>query len=114
MDEFRTWGDFLSRGLLPEAGPLQPPESRPRVVCMREPTFDQKLAAIREMGREKFWRETIMEAIPESDSYDWFLTVALQDTASCDREAMKWSRSAIVRYVENVLRERGETWGNYL
>jgi hypothetical protein len=104
---------FRSGGPLPDQ-PIQPPEDRPRVVCMREPSFEMKLAAIREMAHQKFWREAIMEAIPESDAYPWFLTIALQDTAACDREAMKWSRSAIVRYVEAVLKERGQTWGNYL
>ena len=103
---------FLRHGLLPEAGPLQPREVKaaPRP---RELTEDEKVALVLEMAtHHKFWREAVMEAIPESDTYCWFLTLILSRKA--DPEAMRWARKTIVDYVERVLAKRDEDWSKYL
>jgi hypothetical protein len=106
--------EFFSHGMLPEAGPLQPPEGPPRlsIVPSRELTQAEKLELIQEMASHAFWREAVMEALPESDSYDWFLSAVVNGVA--DKEAMEWARAAIVEHIEGVLAERQETWRTYL
>jgi hypothetical protein len=111
-DEFRSFHDFLSRGLLPEAGPLQPPE-RPRLTLVPpvELTQAEKLDLVREMASHAEWRAAVMEAIPEADTYDWFLNAIIWGS---DKEAGDWARERIVSYIEAVLKQRGESWRTYL
>jgi len=118
MSEFTSWNDFLSRGLLPEAGPLQPPEGRPRLTLVpREPTHEEKLQILHLMALGHygdFWLGAVREAVPESDSYDWFLLTVTDNKPACDRQASEWARATMVRSIENVLKQRGETWRDYL
>jgi hypothetical protein len=103
---------FYRHGLLPEAGPLQPPE-RPQlsIVPPVELTQAQKLELVREMASHAEWRAAVMEAIPEADAYDWFLSALIWGS---DKEAGDWARSEIVSYIEAVLKQRGESWSTYL
>jgi len=100
---------FLRHGLLPE-GPLQPPEGKPQ-PRPRELTKEQKLVLIREMAAHAEWRAAVMEAIPESDTYDWFLSAVLWGS---DKEAGDWARTAIIEHIEGTLKQRAETWEDYL
>lgn len=111
MSEVIDARHFFSHGLLPEAGPLQPQQGKPQ-PRPREFTEDEKVALVLEMAtRHKFWREAVMEAIPESDTYCWFLTLILSRKA--DPEAMRWARKTIVDYIERVLAKRDESWETY-
>jgi hypothetical protein len=105
--------EFFSHGLLPEAGPLQPPEGPPRlsIVPSRELTQAEKLELIREMASHAEWRSAVMEAIPEADTYDWFLNAVIW---GADKEACDWARAEIVSYIESVLKQRGESWRTYV
>lgn len=115
MSEVIDIRPFLNYGLLPEAGPLQPPDA-PRVSLaeareLTKLTQAEKLELIREMASHAEWRSAVMEAIPEADTYDWFLNALIWGS---DKEAGDWAREQIVSYIEAVLKERGETWSTYL
>jgi hypothetical protein len=109
MSEVIDARHFFSHGLLPEAGPLQPPEGPPP-PAPREFTQAEKLELVREMAAHAEWRAAVMEAIPEADTYDWFLSALLWGS---DKEAGDWAREQIVTYIESVLQKRGESWSTY-
>jgi hypothetical protein len=102
---------FYRHGLLPEAGPLQPREARTVVAPPPELTQAEKLELVREMASHAEWRRAVMEAIPEADAYDWFLSALIWGS---DKEAGDWARAEIVSYIEAVLEQRGESWRTYV
>jgi hypothetical protein len=107
--------EFFRHGLLPEAGPLQPPE-RPQLSIVRAPeprplTPAEKLQAVRKMAHHAKYRDAVLEALPESDTYDLILAGIVMgfDQTACDA-----AREAIVSYLERVAEKNEDSLENYL
>lgn len=100
-------------GLLPEGGPLQPPEPRLTLVQMPDLTRAQKLDVIRKrLVKRPDWARTVAEAIPEAADKDYhlFLQAVLVGNETL---ALDLAREMIVNHVEGTLAQRCEDWEDY-
>jgi hypothetical protein len=99
---------FAHGGPLPDR-PLQPPDLPPAPEP-RDFTQAEKIDLIVRMCRHDKWRKRALEALPEADAFDWFVSALL---TNADEAAGDWARDKLIRYFEGCLANDQEDWETY-